>query len=137
MGGLYFPRLNRTTGHGGAAPAQAPIVSPMTSIPHVSGTPGALFTEPPSSAEVAASDSDTRPVEAAVPYSLSFTPRELQVIDALQRGRSNKVIASDLKLSENTVKVHVRHIMRKLRATNRTQAALRSQLLLSTGPSIN
>lgn len=56
-----------------------------------------------------------------------FTPREIQVIESLQRGRSNKVIAGDLKLSENTVKVHIRHIMRKLKATNRTQAALFSQ----------
>jgi DNA-binding NarL/FixJ family response regulator len=58
-----------------------------------------------------------------------FTPRERDVIEALRRGRSNKVIAHDLRLSENTVKVHVRHIMRKLRASNRTQAALRSQLI--------
>jgi DNA-binding NarL/FixJ family response regulator len=58
-----------------------------------------------------------------------FTPREVEVIDALRRGRSNKIIASELSLSENTIKVHVRHIMRKLNATNRTQAALRSQAL--------
>jgi DNA-binding NarL/FixJ family response regulator len=56
-----------------------------------------------------------------------FTPREAQVLAALRRGQSNKVIASDLNLSENTVKVHVRHIMRKLHATNRTQAVLYSQ----------
>ncbi len=39
----------------------------------------------------------------------------------------NKWIASQLNLSENTVKVHIRHIMRKLKATNRTQAVIYSQ----------
>jgi two-component system, NarL family, nitrate/nitrite response regulator NarL len=60
-----------------------------------------------------------------------FTARELDVLAALQRGRSNKWIASQLNLSENTVKVHIRHIMRKLKATNRTQAVIYSQ---SQGP---
>lgn len=53
-----------------------------------------------------------------------FTPRELDVVELLLRGKSNKVIASELKMQESTVKVHVRHIMKKLRVTNRTQAAL-------------
>jgi DNA-binding NarL/FixJ family response regulator len=56
-----------------------------------------------------------------------FTARELDVLASLQRGRSNKWIASQLNLSENTVKVHIRHIMRKLKATNRTQAVIYSQ----------
>jgi DNA-binding NarL/FixJ family response regulator len=58
---------------------------------------------------------------------VSFTAREKEVLSALQMGRSNKWIAAQLSLSENTVKVHVRHIMRKLRATNRTQAAIFSR----------
>jgi DNA-binding NarL/FixJ family response regulator len=53
-----------------------------------------------------------------------FTPRELEVIGGLQRGRSNKWIASQLNLSENTVKVHIRHIMKKLKAANRVQVVL-------------
>ncbi|MGL5138117.1 MAG: LuxR C-terminal-related transcriptional regulator [Beijerinckiaceae bacterium] len=64
----------------------------------------------------------------------AFTPRELQVIAALQRGLSNKIIAADLGMSENTVKVHVRHVMRKLRATNRTQAALMSRARFEGAP---
>ncbi|MGE7417902.1 response regulator transcription factor [Methylobacterium tarhaniae] len=59
-----------------------------------------------------------------------FTPREIQVLGVLQRGRSNKRIANDLNLSENTVKIYVRHIMRKLKASNRTQAAIMGQRLL-------
>jgi DNA-binding NarL/FixJ family response regulator len=52
-----------------------------------------------------------------------FTVREHAVLSCLQQGRSNKQIAYDLKLSENTVKVHVRNIMQKLKAHNRTEVA--------------
>jgi DNA-binding NarL/FixJ family response regulator len=54
-----------------------------------------------------------------------FTPQEHKVLSALLEGKPNKRIARDLDLCESTVKVHVRHIMRKLAVTNRTQVALR------------
>jgi DNA-binding NarL/FixJ family response regulator len=54
-----------------------------------------------------------------------FTERQLDVARALQRGDANKIIAYQLGLCESTVKVHIRNIMRKLSATNRTQAAYR------------
>lgn len=54
-----------------------------------------------------------------------FTERQLDVALALQRGDANKIIAYQLGLCESTVKVHIRNIMRKLSATNRTQAAYR------------
>jgi DNA-binding NarL/FixJ family response regulator len=53
-----------------------------------------------------------------------LTDREKQVLGLLGVGTANKLIARQLGLTESTVKVHVRHIMRKLGATNRTQAAL-------------
>jgi DNA-binding NarL/FixJ family response regulator len=56
--------------------------------------------------------------------SVAFTEREQHVLAALQRGLSNKVIAAELNLSQNTVKVHISRIMRKLRATNRTEAVI-------------
>ncbi len=52
-----------------------------------------------------------------------FTERQAAVVDALSKGMANKTIAYELNLRESTVKVHVRKIMRKLNATNRTQAA--------------
>jgi DNA-binding NarL/FixJ family response regulator len=59
-----------------------------------------------------------------------FTTRQAAVIDALRRGKPNKIIAFELKMRESTVKVHVRNIMKKLKATNRTQVAyLATQLL--------
>jgi DNA-binding NarL/FixJ family response regulator len=53
-----------------------------------------------------------------------LTPRQSQVLQRLRLGRSNKRIARDLSVQESTVKVHVRDIMRKLGARNRTEAAL-------------
>lgn len=53
-----------------------------------------------------------------------FTPRELEVLDRLRRGMPNKVIAYELGICISTVKIHIKHVMRKLGATNRTQAAL-------------
>jgi DNA-binding NarL/FixJ family response regulator len=52
------------------------------------------------------------------------------VIDALRRGKPNKIIANELNMRESTVKVHVRNIMKKLNATNRTQVAYLATRLL-------
>jgi DNA-binding NarL/FixJ family response regulator len=54
-----------------------------------------------------------------------LTPREQQVLAALKLGLPNKLIAARLRLSENTVKMHIQHIMRKCSAHNRTEAVLR------------
>jgi DNA-binding NarL/FixJ family response regulator len=54
-----------------------------------------------------------------------FTPREQHVLAELELGLPNKLIAAKLNLSENTVKMHIQHIMRKCAARNRTEAVLR------------
>ena len=56
--------------------------------------------------------------------SCDLSVRETGVLRLLADGRSNKVIAASLNIGESTAKVHLRNIMRKLKATNRTQAAL-------------
>ena len=61
----------------------------------------------------------------------NLTNRELAILSMLDRGTVNKRIAHELGLSEGTVKVHVRNIMRKLNATNRFQAAYKGRDLLS------
>lgn len=53
-----------------------------------------------------------------------LTPRQIEVLQLLQKGKSNKLIAYELEMQESTVKVHVRQIMKKLNVTNRTHAAL-------------
>lgn len=50
-----------------------------------------------------------------------FTPRQLEILNCLRRGLANKMIAYELQMRESTVKIHVRNIMKKLHATNRTQ----------------
>jgi DNA-binding NarL/FixJ family response regulator len=52
-----------------------------------------------------------------------FTVRQTAVVKAIRQGKPNKIIAYELKMKESTVKVHVRNIMRKLKAKNRTQVA--------------
>jgi DNA-binding NarL/FixJ family response regulator len=52
-----------------------------------------------------------------------FTGRQAEVVNALRKGTSNKIIAHELRMAESTVKVHVRNIMRKLKARNRTHVA--------------
>jgi two-component system nitrate/nitrite response regulator NarL len=60
-------------------------------------------------------------------YRLSgrkLSVREAQILEYLREGAPNKVIARSLNLSESTVKVHVKAILKKIGAGNRTQAAL-------------
>jgi len=57
------------------------------------------------------------------PLSGVFTTREAAVVEALRKGKANKIIAYELNLCESTVKVHIRNIMKKLKATNRTEVA--------------
>lgn len=81
---------------------------------------------------------DEVPVAAAVGPSAAspssgpltlLTSREHEVLALLAEGASNATIASRLVISEATVKSHVRHILRKLRAANRTEAVIRYQTL--------
>ena len=51
-----------------------------------------------------------------------LTPRELQVLHAIAAGKSNKEIGTKLNISEGTVKVHVTHVLEKLKAGGRTEA---------------
>ena len=52
----------------------------------------------------------------------SLTAREIDVLRRLAGGNRNRDIAEDLRISEETVKVHVKHLMEKLGASDRTQA---------------
>ena len=54
----------------------------------------------------------------------TLTEQQMKVVEAVGHGFANKQIARRLNLSENTVKVHLRHIMKKLKLRNRTQLAV-------------
>ncbi len=67
----------------------------------------------------------------------NLSQREMDVLCCLMTGYSNKVIARQLELSEATVKVHVKAILRKLKVGNRTQAAMwgtAHQVSIGSGP---
>ena len=53
-----------------------------------------------------------------------LSDREAQILRCLTQGASNKVIARELGVAEATVKVHIKAILRKVKASNRTQAAM-------------
>lgn len=56
------------------------------------------------------------------PTQQPISDRELEVLDCLAIGQTTSQIATKLFISENTVKTHVRHILEKLEASNRTEA---------------
>ena len=66
-----------------------------------------------------------------------LTPRELEVLRLLSHGHTNPQIATRLFMAVGTVKVHVEHILSKLGATDRTDAAVRAAVggLLAEEPS--
>ncbi|WP_149141498.1 response regulator transcription factor [Gemmobacter caeruleus] len=70
-----------------------------------------------------------RPTRLPPPLD-SLTPRELQVLGCIRAGAMNKEIAGRMAISEVTVKMHVRSICTKLRARNRTHAAIIAAELL-------
>ena len=59
------------------------------------------------------------------------TARELAVVRAIQQGKPNKIIAYELNMCESTVKVHVRSIMKKLKAKNRTEVAIKTNQFIT------
>ncbi|WP_316153964.1 response regulator transcription factor [Cupriavidus sp. BIC8F] len=73
-------------------------------------------------------DADAGIQPPPAPYAAStLTPRQLEVLHQLTLGRSNKVIAYHMGLSENTVRVHVAAILSHLGVVSRVEAILEAQ----------
>jgi two-component system nitrate/nitrite response regulator NarL len=64
---------------------------------------------------------ETRPQR---PEEAGLTPREEEILRLVAKGYSNKLIARELDLAVGTVKVHVKHILKKLRLKTRVEAAV-------------
>jgi DNA-binding NarL/FixJ family response regulator len=69
-------------------------------------------------------DGETSCREELLPKQLS--EREYEVLHLLAKGKTNPEIAQQLTISVGTVKIHVEHILAKLRVSDRTQAAVRA-----------
>ena len=113
-GGDYFHRDGQ--GVIGGKSARTPVFSIAAAAAPTSPT-GSPIEVPPSPGIDA-------PVSAP-----SFTTRESQILQKLAEGLPNKLIAASLAMPENTVKVHIRNIMRKLKSTNRTAAVIAAHRL--------
>jgi len=66
---------------------------------------------------------DAAPEDPAPSAADVLTPREVQVLGLVAEGATNRAIATDLAISENTVKNHLSHILAKLHLRSRTEAA--------------
>jgi two-component system nitrate/nitrite response regulator NarL len=65
-----------------------------------------------------------KPKEEKINPFASLTPREFEILTLLAEGQSNKVIARNLGISDGTVKLHVKAILRKLNISSRITAAV-------------
>jgi two-component system, NarL family, response regulator DevR len=72
--------------------------------------------------ERVASQNNAHPASFVIRHSLGLTRREQQLVQMIGRGLTNKEIASQLNLSEQTVKNHIHRMLRKLGATDRLGA---------------
>jgi DNA-binding NarL/FixJ family response regulator len=68
----------------------------------------------------------SHPSRAPSPSPEVLTPREVELLELMVQGLSNKEIAQAMSLSENTIKYHVKHILQKLGVQNRTEAAVQA-----------
>lgn len=58
------------------------------------------------------------------PDQAGLTDQESRILDLIAQGKSNKLIARELNIAEGTVKVHVKHLLRKLNLRSRVEAAV-------------
>ncbi|WCB92185.1 Transcriptional regulatory protein LiaR [Baekduia alba] len=85
---------------------------------------GDALLDPGVAARLVAAVADGHTARDAAPAPPALTPRERDVLGLICQGYANKRIASELGLSEKTVKAHVGRVLAKLDVSDRTQAAL-------------
>jgi two-component system nitrate/nitrite response regulator NarL len=101
---------------GGLRPQVMPAtLLPLTPMPRI----GVEVTS-----QASANGSDPLPSSPAQRDLPRLSEREAQILDGLVKGHANKVIARTCDITEATVKVHMKSILRKIRVANRTQAAI-------------
>src|SRR5216683_2738236 len=115
---LFMATLRR------AAAGQFPVDEEVVRFPAVAARILAQFredaTEAPSALEPVAR-ADAAPLG---PLFVKLSPREIEILDLVARGNSNKIIARKLSISDQTVKNHVSAILRKLEVNDRTEAVV-------------
>lgn len=89
-------------------------------LDRISGMMAQVYGASPAGSPPGDDDAGIRPVPKVRPPKL--TPRELDVLALMGRGKRNKEIAEELVIAERTVKIHVGNILGKLNVSNRTEA---------------
>lgn len=107
-------RSMEANGRAAVVAPKAAALDPPAAPPDASAV---LPADPPGAAVCPSVD------EQALQALGNFTGREVALLSRLRKGMQNKVIAHELGIAESTVKVHLRNIMTKLHASNRTQVA--------------
>src|SRR5579864_5493178 len=113
---LFVATLRRAMG------GQFPIDEEVVRFPAVAARILAQFRED-STSEPAAPPVQSEP-EALGPLFVKLSPREIEILDLVARGNSNKIIGRKLNISDQTVKNHVSAILRKLEVNDRTEAVV-------------
>ncbi|MFW5417215.1 AAA family ATPase [Nocardiopsis sp. CNT-189] len=86
---------------------------------------GTAFPAPPEPEEAGVSERSA--AESGAGPLAALTPRELEVLRLVARGRTNREIAAELVISAKTVSVHVSNVLAKLGVSNRNAAALKAR----------
>jgi DNA-binding NarL/FixJ family response regulator len=121
---LFMATLRR------AAAGQFPVDEEVVRFPAVAARILAQFREDSSAPAQAPSALFAQPAaarpdpEALGPLFVKLSPREIEILDLVARGNSNKLIGRKLSISDQTVKNHVSAILRKLEVNDRTEAVV-------------
>lgn len=103
---------------------QQVFVLVQPSAPSIAGDYTEASQEPHVLESFARSDADRGCIDGSAPNEHQLSPREQQILALLAQGEPNKMIARQCQITESTVKVHLKAILRKIDAHNRTQAAV-------------
>jgi len=105
-----------------AAAGQFPIDEEVVRFPAVAARILAEFRETSAAAETPTLvEPEPEPLG---PLFVKLSPREIEILDLVARGNSNKIIGRKLSISDQTVKNHVSAILRKLEVNDRTEAVV-------------
>jgi len=120
----------------GGARGYIPTSVPLDVLVEVMRLVKAGGTFVPASSLIAATRSNDGTMASQQNGNGLFTARQAAVVEALRRGKANKIIAYELNMRESTVKVHIRNIMKKLKARNRTEVAFMTNELMRNGRAV-
>lgn len=129
LGQRLFPAFLVYAGPAAVQAAAPNVATPEPGRPEPKPTPGMIAVPAPlasAMSRLGAQAPSMRP-EAAWPGlqgRAALSMREDQILGYLVRALPNKAIACELQITEATVKVHIKALLRKIRASNRTQAAI-------------